>query len=66
MCKNALSSVVLIRAVNHFDTAACLIMISELKTVWKWERTPQEMLLQLTLNPLNNQAFSKEAFQLGA
>ena len=29
------------------------------------ERTPQEMLLQLTQNPLKNLAFLKEVFQLG-
>ena len=29
------------------------------------ERSPQEMLLQLTPNPLKNQAFLKEVFQLG-
>ena len=29
------------------------------------ERTPQEMPLQLTPNPLNNLVFLKEVFQLG-
>ena len=29
------------------------------------ERTPQEMLLQLTPNPLKNLVFLKEVFQLG-
>ena len=29
------------------------------------ERSPQEMLLQLTPNPLKKQAFLKEVFQLG-
>ncbi len=55
---------------DRFDTAACLIVVSELtKQFGKrrefMERTPQEMLLQLTPNPLKNQAFLKEAFQLG-
>ena len=55
---------------DHFDTAACLIVISELKNQLGkrrefMERTPQEMPLQLTPNPLNNLVFLKEVFQLG-
>ena len=55
---------------DRFDTAACLIVISELKNQLGkrrefMERSPQEMLLQLTPNPLKNQAFLKEVFQLG-